>query len=93
MEATMYQSYRQGQTQQRDLYTTDIEGICAVYPPGGKVSSEECTPRHGLLRTCAVKESSGCTITSERANGAGSLGFVAALGLGLRLRRRQARRA
>ena len=93
MEATMYQSYRQGQTQQRDLSTTDIEGICAVYPPGGKVSSEECTPRHGLLRTCAVKESSGCTITSERANGAGSLGFVAALGLGLRLRRRQARRA
>jgi len=92
-QATMFETYRDGQLQQRDLYTTDIEGICAIYPPDGKVSSEECIPRHGLLRSCAVKKSSGCAISSGRANGAGSLGLVAALGLGLTLRRRRARRA
>jgi hypothetical protein len=92
-QATMFESYRPGQLQQRDLYTTDIAGICAIYPPDGAVSEDECIPRHGFLRTCAVKETGGCTITRERASGAASLGLVAALGFGLGLRRRPARRS
>jgi len=91
-EATMFASYDpRTPFIQRDLYTTDIAGICEIYPPGQPISTEECIPRHGLLRTCAVKQSSGCAIGSERANGVGALGLVAVLGFALGLRRRPRR--
>jgi hypothetical protein len=91
-QATMYASYdRRTPFLQRDLYTTDIAGICEIYPPGERISEDECIPRHGLLRTCAVKKSSGCAIGSERTNAVGALGLLAVLGVGLTLRRRSKR--
>jgi len=95
LEATMYASY-DGHTPflQRDLYDTDIAGMCEIYPPSGAISTEECVPRHGLLRTCGVKKSSsGCAIGAERTNAAGALGLLTFFGLGLTLRRWRARRA
>jgi hypothetical protein len=90
----MFASYdRRTPFLQRDLYTTDIAGICEIYPPGAAISKDECIPRHGLQRTCAVKKSTGCAIGSERTNAVGSLGLLALLGAGLGLRRRTTRRS
>ena len=92
--ATMYAYYsRMDPYQQRDLHTTDVEGICAVYPPDQPMSQEECVPRHGFLRTCGVEQtSSGCNV-ARGTNGAGAAGLVLALGLVGSLRRRARRRA
>ena len=83
-----------GAVRVEDLYDTDIAGMCEIYPPSGAISTEECVPRHGLLRTCGVKKSSsGCAIGAERTNAAGALGLLTFFGLGLTLRRWRARRA
>ena len=86
--ATMYATYTPGQVSQRDLYETDIQGICEIYPPGQAISTEECVPRHGFLRTCAVEKDTGCAISPYTTNDGRSLAFVALVGLGLVLRRR-----
>jgi len=90
--ATMFATYMPGYLTQRDLYQTDIEGICAIYPPDQPISTKECVPRHGYLRTCAVTETSGCGIAADHASHRRSAAFVALVGLGLVLRRGRARR-
>jgi MYXO-CTERM domain-containing protein len=90
--ATMFMSY-QFPFAQRDLYESDVRGICDIYPPDAPVSTKTCVPRHGYLRTCAVDESNdGCGCSTATANGGTSAGVVALVGLGLSLRRSRARR-
>lgn len=45
----------------RSLAADDIEGICAIYPPGAETSSASCEPRHGFSEQCAQNQSGGCT--------------------------------
>ncbi|HEV8548317.1 MAG TPA: matrixin family metalloprotease [Polyangiaceae bacterium] len=90
-EATMYAFYsREFPFQQRDLAQDDIDGMCNIYPPDQAVSTNECVPRHGFLRTCSVEQTkSGCSVASG--GSASSAAFVALLGIGLGLRRRRLR--
>jgi len=85
--ATMYKQYSPGSITQRDLYESDIRGICEIYPPGEPVSQDECVPRHGYMRSCAVEQKSGCGISPEQAGNGRSAALVALVGLGLVLRR------
>ena len=99
-EATMFAYYdASAPLIQRDLAQDDIDGMCAIYPPGNPVSSSECVPRHGFLRTCGVeKTTGGCAVTPGGGGGVragivlGVLGVSLAL-RNLRIRRRPARRA
>jgi len=50
-QATMYESYRPGQTFMRDLDADDICGICTAYP-SARVAECNDTPRGGLGNTC-----------------------------------------
>jgi hypothetical protein len=88
-QATMFRTYNPTEIKQRDLYESDIRGVCEIYPPGQPISSDECVPRHGYMRTCAVAQKSGCGISPEHANGGRSAALVALVGLGLVLRRRR----
>jgi hypothetical protein len=86
--ATMWWDYTTGQTEQRTLEADDVDGICEIYPPGRKVGTS-CEPRHGFSRTCATAEE-GCSVTRERAGGAGTFG-ASFVGVFVWLARRAAR--
>lgn len=85
MDATMFASAVAGETIKRDLDADDVEGLCAVYPPGSPAGECEFTPRGGLDLGC----DEGCN-----ASGVGRGGSAVWLGLlgvlGLLMRRRQA---
>jgi hypothetical protein len=89
----------------RELREDDVAGICEIYPPGRKTSSERCAPRHGFARNCKFEpleaSGGGCTFTPSafgaRSGAAvagaslGGLAGAALLGAGLvRFRRRRA---
>jgi len=91
-EATMYANYNFDGMHpfgQRDLEASDIEGICAIYPPEAPVSQAACVPPHGFSRTCSrqIDPGDGCGVTRRR-NADGTLTFVAVLGFAAALRRR-----
>jgi MYXO-CTERM domain-containing protein len=54
-DATMMPSYSPPSTgiDQRDLAQDDIDGICAIYPPGPIADGCDATPRHGFSTLCA----------------------------------------
>ena len=89
--ATMYRTYTPRTINQRYLFESDVRGMCDIYPPDLPISEDECVPRHGYMRTCATAESSGCALSHEPADGTRSWGLVAAVALGLGLRRRRPR--
>jgi hypothetical protein len=87
--ATMWGSAEPNETFKRDLRPDDIEGICAVYPPG--TLPEECnpTPRGGLNLACARRGSCDCNVPgANRAGGEGALAISLLTALGLLVRRR-----
>jgi MYXO-CTERM domain-containing protein len=87
-EATMYASAVAGETLKRDLHPDDIEGICAVYPPGRPTGECDFTPRGGLELVCG----GGCSVSAPGSGSSGpGLALLALLGLALALRRRAGR--
>ncbi len=87
--ATMWSRYNPGSLEQRSLHTTDIEGICAVYPPGEDLPDDACLPRHGFARDCATEEDTGCGVSAGSGSGTGSALLLALTGLVLVGRRRR----
>lgn len=85
--ATMFASAVAGETSKRDLARDDVEGICAVYPPGTPAGECDFTPRGGFDPSCE----DGCSVAApghgSRAGLPALLG-LAALGL-VRFRRRR----
>lgn len=59
-QATMFQSYRAGETFMRDLSADDICGLCTANPPKREATCD-ATPRGGLTPKCGgVAADSGC---------------------------------
>jgi predicted Zn-dependent protease len=54
--ATMFATYDNGQTAQRDLSDDDREAICATHPPGEITAECDSTPRHGFSPDCASQQ-------------------------------------
>lgn len=91
--ATMYAGYDEGSTEQRSLEFDDIEGLCAIYPPG---RSGKCdpTPKGGLGDECLQEHDDdgsgkGCAaVASPSTNAPLALLLVSSLFLHARRRRR-----
>jgi MYXO-CTERM domain-containing protein len=80
-DATMYASAPIGETAKRTLADDDVAGLCELYPAGGPPTT--CTPSGRIVVVpSSGSTSSGCATASPGA------GLLAALGLGLRRRRR-----
>jgi len=103
-DATMFADYRPGTASLRDLSQDDLDGICAVYPPGEPIKGCDPTPRHGFSALCAadqpeVKESGGCAAAPRGDAGQGGRGgslvlaALALVGVAARARRGAASRA
>jgi hypothetical protein len=97
--ATMNAMYMPGSTDLRNLSDDDRAGICAVYPPGGPISSAcDSTPRHGFSELCAddPREGGCCSVAPGSPGGSGReatlLALAAAAVLSAR-RRKGGRRA
>jgi hypothetical protein len=68
----------------RTLEPDDIEGICAIYPPGSLPEECDYTPRNSLSYECAVPaSSSGCGCTAAGSRETGTPGSIAATLAGL----------
>ncbi|HEU4536387.1 MAG TPA: matrixin family metalloprotease, partial [Polyangiaceae bacterium] len=88
-DATMYERYAPGQTQQRDLSPDDVEALCAAYPPDRPAERCEPTPRGGLAEACRDDGAGGCSLAASPART--PRGPLAALGLALAFALRRAR--
>ena len=90
--ATMYAMAVSDETLKRTLEPDDIEGLCAIYPPGALPETCDVTPRGGLNLAC---ERSGCDCGIAGAGPDRSQPAIAMLGLigmAVALRRRRASR-
>jgi hypothetical protein len=74
--ATMRPSYAPGQTDMASIEQDDVDGVCTALPPTRHIKSNDCDPRHGFSRECAVPENS-CALSPGRPGGFGSLLLVA----------------
>lgn len=65
-EATMYATLdpKAGETKKRTLNRDDVEGICAIYPPGKYDALCDPEPRHGFSTACDFQRTS-CTVASR----------------------------
>ncbi len=55
MGATMRAGYTNDDSM-RTLEQDDIDGICAIYPPGRVAATSSCEPRHGFSELCAADQ-------------------------------------
>lgn len=67
----------------RSLARDDIDGICAIYPPDRKPSTDSCENRHGFSEQCGAdqpepNESKGCSLNTRGAFGSAPPGTHAA---------------
>lgn len=96
-EATMFPNLadnKSEKTKLRTLEQDDVDGVCAVYPPGTPNRKCDPEPRHGFSSTCSLP-TRGCAVSRSRfgrrphsGHGfAGFAGILCALGVG-RFRRR-----
>jgi hypothetical protein len=53
--ATMRAGYTNDDSM-RTLEQDDIDGICAIYPPGRDAATHSCEPRHGFSELCAADQ-------------------------------------
>lgn len=99
-DATMFPSYKPGETGLRSLSSDDIAGICTIYPPGAAIAATcDATPRHGFSTLCKAQQeteestTSGgcCAATPGAAADGGSQAALAALTAALLATRRRAR--
>ncbi|RLB58378.1 MAG: hypothetical protein DRI90_16825 [Deltaproteobacteria bacterium] len=59
--ATMNAGYQQGTTELRTPELDDIDGVCAIYPPG-REGRTSCEPNGGFASECATDvEDTGCS--------------------------------
>lgn len=65
MDATMFASAVAGETSKRDLDEDDVEGLCAIYPPGSPEGECDFAPRGGLDLDC----DQGCSVSGVGAGG------------------------
>lgn len=87
--ATMYAMAQSYETLKRDLQPDDIEGLCAIYPPGSLPEACDITPRGGLNLAC---DDSGCDCGIAGAGPDRSqpvLAMLALVGLAITIRRRR----
>jgi hypothetical protein len=83
----------------RSLSPDDVEGICAVYPPGRKPATTSCENRHGFSEQCGEdqplpNEAKGCGCRlNTRSGSSAEMAAVACLLLFGALRRRRLARA
>jgi hypothetical protein len=91
--ATMFAHYQQGSTVMRNLTSDDVDGICAIYPPGGtrsvstqvapsgSVPEDSCdpTPRHGFTTECSQAPAKSCAV-AEPGTDAASFATLSCLG-------------
>lgn len=102
-QSTMYPDYTPGSISLRTLNYDDIDGICAIYPPGAPIpSSCDPTPRHGFSAQCASDQEplpppppeGGCCGVAPGSPGhdGGAAVIVGIACLGLANARRKARR-
>jgi len=84
--ATMFASYRAGQSFMRDLSKDDVCGICDVYPPN-RAAACDSAPRGGLVSECGGDKGCGCSVPGGDASRAGAGLSVFALLLGLARRK------
>ena len=95
LSATMYAGYDEGSIEQRSLEFDDVDGLCAVYPPG---RSGKCDPKpkNGLADACGQEHDDdgsgkGCAAVASPSTSAGTtcaLLLVSGLFLSARRRRR-----
>lgn len=106
--ATMKPGYTDDDSM-RSLAEDDVEGVCAIYPPGRAVTTKSCEERHGFSSLCGAQQpepeppgeqkpsdsTSSCGVALAKASrGAGSdSGWSAALLLAGLWRRRLRNRA
>jgi hypothetical protein len=88
--ATMYASYRAGQTFMRDLAADDICGICAAFPPSREAFCDP-TPRGGLADQCGVAADSGggCALAAGPSGVSAIALLPLALAVAARVRRKR----
>jgi hypothetical protein len=105
---TMSPSYPQNSIAFRTLEPDDIEGICAVYPPGRAAGDDSCQPCNGFSSTCgtaqapagatfpmtcnAMEPSGGCSVAAPGAHPRSRAGAIVAGLIGLVLWSRRRRR-
>lgn len=89
VQATMFESYRPGETFMRDLAADDVCGLCTAYPPARNAACDP-TPRGGLSSTCGggEKDKSCHCGAPGAARGGGGIAAVAVLAALARRRRR-----
>jgi MYXO-CTERM domain-containing protein len=88
-EATMWACADEGETLKRDLESDDVDGLCAIYPPGSLGTTCEYTPRGGFDATCGdTRSGCGCSVPGLPSHDAAPLALVALGVLALRRRRR-----
>lgn len=92
--ATMYAMSPRGEVFKRILRTDDVQGFCAMYPPGRLPEACDYTPRKGLGLECAGQEGCSCSIPGAKAReGRGALALAGVLvAVGLAAARRRQRR-
>lgn len=56
VEATMQAGYQKGSIALRTPSSDDIAGLCEIYPPGRKATSQSCEPRHGFSAQCGADQ-------------------------------------
>lgn len=95
-DATMFAGYQQGTIEIRTLEQDDIDGACAIYPPGRDAVCDP-EPRNGLASECGGsapadagggEEEGGCSVSHGQSSPRPALLFVT-LGAALFLRRRR----
>lgn len=92
-DATMFEMYEPGSTEQRTLTADDQRGMCAMYPPW-PIDRAACNPipRHGFAPECRTSQPEHSCSTGGVGTG-GSAGWVAVwlttLAVGMGRRKRQ----
>jgi hypothetical protein len=97
VHATMFPDYVEHSTNLRELSPDDINGICAIYPPGDAIPSDcDITPRHGFSVLCAADQpppDEGCSTAAPGGRAPlGSKAVAVALGAILLATRKRKRR-
>lgn len=64
--AVMYAYMNEGEVTKRILDPDDIQGICAIYPPGQLNPNCDPEPRHGFSTECNFVRNSSCGVVPGR---------------------------
>jgi hypothetical protein len=90
--ATMFGMSPRGEVTKRILRTDDVQGFCAIYPPGALPEACDHAPRGGANLVCRAG-GGGCSAAGRSRAGSGAALAIALITVvaGARLRRRPRR--